>query len=62
MLSLTLTLATVAVAFVGLAERQLHLAQPDLACANNDCLHWHLPGAIDVMARVHQHLLDEWAT
>ena len=37
MLSLTLTLATVAVAFVGLAERQLHLAQPDLACANNDC-------------------------
>ena len=27
-------------------------------CAANDCLHWHMPGAIDVMPRVHQHLLD----
>tara|TARA_B110001452_G_scaffold254694_1_gene246479 strand:+ start:629 stop:1237 length:609 start_codon:yes stop_codon:yes gene_type:complete len=29
-------------------------------CRGDDCLHWHVPGALDVMARVHQHILDEW--
>ena len=31
------------------------------SCQAHDCLHWHMPGAIDVMPRVYQHLLDEWS-